>query len=564
VSDRELIALIDELVAGSDELEWLEFKDSFFEPQLLGEYLSALANGACLAGKPTGYLLFGVGNDPRRVVGTSFNPHRVKAKGNQDLLPWLMGGLQPNLGFDVAVVPHPDGQVVVFAAVAARDQPVRFYGTAYVRVGSSKTLLSNHPEKERAIWQRGRDWSALVCENATVADLEPDALVKAREQFSIKHPRQASDVVGWDDVTFLNKAKLAKQGALTNAAVLLLGRAEAATLLSPAVAKISWVLKDTTNQELDYEHFGPPFVLSVDRVLQRVRNLTVRALPSGTLFPMEMTQYDPWVMREALHNCIAHQDYGLRGRINLVETPDSVLLTNMGTFLPGSVEEVIARDAPLEIYRNPFLAEAMVELNMIDTQGGGIKRMFQTQKRRSFPMPDYDLSAPDRVAVRIPGRILDERYTRLLMERTDLNLWQVVLLDRVQKRLPISRDEHRDLKAAGLVEGRYPTLMVAAAVARVTGEKGRHILERGFDKRYYLDLIVELVRQHGPVDRKDVDAALMPKLPDRLSEQQKKDMVHNLLKQLSRNGLIINKGTRGRPQWEIIADDDDRLQDPGQ
>jgi len=183
----------------------------------------------------------------------------------------------------------------------------------------------------------------------------------------------------------------------------LLGKPESATLLSPAVAKISWILKDAQNRELDYEHFGPPFILNVDKVLNRIRNLTLRTLPSGTLFPQEISQYDPWVIREALHNCIAHQDYGLRGRIEIVETPENVILTNVGSFLPGDVRTVIQQDAPLEIYRNPFLAEAMVNLNMIDTQGGGIKRMFQAQIRRYFPLPDYDLSNYERVIVKIPG-----------------------------------------------------------------------------------------------------------------------------------------------------------------
>ena len=183
---------------------------------------------------------------------------------------------------------------------------------------------------------------------------------------------------------------------MTNAALLLLGRPESATLLSPAVAKISWILKDASNRELDYEHFGPPFLLVGDRLLKRIRNLIVRALPSGTLFPQEITQYDPWVIREALHNAIAHQDYRRHGRIIVVEFPDRVLVTNVGDFLPGDVETVIRQDAPQDLYRNPFLADAMVELNLIDTQGGGIKRMFETQRRRLFPLPDYDLCEPDR------------------------------------------------------------------------------------------------------------------------------------------------------------------------
>lgn len=552
MTERERIALIDRLRGLPTETEWFEFKRNRYEPQQLGEYLSALANAACLAGQPRGYLLFGIDDATHEVVGTDFDPYATKAKGNQDLLPWLAAGLRPNTGFEPQVVAHPDGRVVLFEIGPANGEPVGFYGTPYIRVGTSKTELGKHPEKARALWTRGSDWSAEVCAGASVADLDPDAVAKAREQFVVKHPGQAATVTGWDDTTFLNKARVLKQGAVTNTALLLLGRPESATLLSPAVAKISWILKDASKRELDYEHFGPPFLLVGDRLLRRIRNLIVRALPSGTLFPQEIAQYDPWVIREALHNAIAHQDYRRHGRIVVVEFPDRVLVTNVGDFLPGDVETVIRQDAPQALYRNPFLADAMVELNLIDTQGGGIKRMFETQRRRWFPLPDYDLSEPDQVAVSLSGRILDERYTRLLMERTDLDLGQVMLLDRVQKGQRIDRDEHRRLKSSCLVEGRYPNVIVASAVARAAGEAGRHIRERGFDKRYYLDLILALVREHQPVDRKDVDQLLLTKLPDRLSQEQKLRKVHNLLQELRRSGLIDNRGSRSKPQWVAI------------
>lgn len=555
MNEHECIALIDRLRSLSSETEWCEFKRNRCDPQQMGEYLSALANSACLAAKPRGYLLFGIDDSTHGVVGTRLDLYVAKGRGNQGLLPWLAAGLRPNTGVETHVVEHPDGRVVLLEVGPARGEPVAFYGTPYIRVGSSKTELRNHPEKARALWTRGSDWSAEVCEAASVDDLDPEAVAKAREQFVVKHPGQAGDVDGWDDTTFLNKARVLKQGAITHTALLLLGRSEAATLLSPAVAKISWILKDADNRELDYEHIGPPFLLAGGRLLKRIRNLIVRALPSGTLFPQEITQYDPWVIREALHNAIAHQDYRCHGRIVVVEFPDRLLVTNVGEFLPGDVETVIRQDAPQAFYRNPFLADAMVELNLIDTQGGGIKRMFEIQRRRSFPLPDYDLTNPGQVAVQLAGRILDERYTRVLMERTDLNLWEVMLLDRVQRGRRIGRDEHHRLKSAGLVEGRYPNLIVAGAVAKATGEAGRHIRERGFDKQYYLDLILALVREHGPVARRDVDQLLLAKLPDRLTEEQKLRKVNNLLQELRQTGRIENRGTRAKPKWVPCHED---------
>jgi ATP-dependent DNA helicase RecG len=550
----ELTRLVDTLREEPHETEWLEFKENHYEPQLLGEYLSALSNSACLHRRSKGYLIFGIEDKTHAVKGTNFNPAKVKGKGNQNLNIWLSVGLQPNVGFDIFPFEYQGKPVVLFAINAAIDKPVAFYGKAYVRIGSSKTELSKYPEKEREIWNRSHrvDWSARICEKATIEDLDPEAVRKARAEYKAKFPAKAPEVDGWDDTQFLNKIKLTIKGKITNSAILLLGRPESATLITPAVARITWVLKDDKNLEKDYEHFGPPFILNVERIFSKIRNLTYRHMPSGTLFPIEITQYDRWVIREALHNCIAHQDYSLCGRINLVETPTSLTLTNMGSFLPGSVENVITQDAPPEIYRNPFLAEAMVNLNMIDTQGGGIKKMFQTQMKRFFPMPDYDLSESNRVVVKIQGQIIDEKYTRLLMESTDLDLWTVILLDKVQKRIRISREGYKKLKGIRAVEGRYPNIFVSSWVAAATEEKARHIRNRGFDTRYYKDMIIQLVSEHGPVSREDINKLLLDKLPDVLTEKQKMSKVHNLLRDLSSKEMVVrNVGSRRYPKWVL-------------
>ena len=542
------------LCSFSNETEWLEFKSNRYESQVLGEYLSALSNSAGLLGKPRAYLVFGIEDGTHAVTGTTFDPPAEKGKGNQLLPLWLSLGFQPNVGFESYIFDYHTNRIVLFEINPAFDRPVKFYGEAFIRDGTSKTKLANYPEKERQLWNRRVDWSAQICESATLAELDDEALTKARKEFSTKFPAHAGSVAGWDIPTFLNKARLAIQGRVTNTALLLLGKPESSALLNPAVARMSWLLKNERNEERDYEHFGPPFLLSVDRILNRIRNLKVRELPGGTLFPVELTQYDPWVIREALHNCIAHQDYGLRGRIQVVESPDALLLTNVGSFLPGKIETVIRQDAPLEIYRNPFLAEAMVNLNMIDTQGGGIKKMFQKQRGRFFPMPDYDLTEPQRVAVRIEGRILDERYARLLMRRTDLDLETIILLDRVQKRQPITQPEHRRLKAARLVEGRFPHPVVAAEIAAATGQKARHIRDKGFDNQYYRDLILQIVREHQPVSREDIDRLLLDKLPEVLTREQKRGKVHNLMMDLARKqNRILNQGSRRNSQWVLSS-----------
>lgn len=532
-----------------------EFKVDNDLPNLIGEYLSALANAACIHNQPKGYLVFGIEDKTHDVKGTSFDPETAKGKGNQPLKLWLANGLNPRVAFHVTQMTYQQATIVVFQVDAAFDRPVEFYGTAFIRIGESKTQLSHHPELERRIWNRRTqvDWSVQQCKGASFGDLAPEAIRKAREEYKKKFPAKAADVASWDDVTFLNKAKVTIRGMITNAAILLVGKEESGPLISPAVAKMSWFLKDGQNQNLDYEHFGPPFILNVDFLFARVRNSKYRHMPSGTLFPTETTKYDPWVIREALHNCIAHQDYGLTGRINVVETPGALIFTNVGSFLPGTVERVIMEDAPPEVYRNPFLAEAMVNLNMIDTQGGGIKKMYQTQMQRFFPLPAYDISDQNRVVVTIHGEILDERYSKLLMNKADLDLWRVILLDKVQKRIKISKEEARVLRSQRLIEGRYPNLHVSARIADLIEQKAQYLHTRGLDEQHYASLVIEHINKFGSITRKQADELLFPKLPEILHEKQKKNKVNRILA-VKLKDRIKNIGSRSKSKYILNKD----------
>ncbi len=549
---------LDELLRLSAETEWVEFKHNNEKPEEIGEYLSALANGAALHGKPAGYIVWGVEDDTHRILGTTFQP-RLSKVGNEELENWLLRLLTPRIDFTIHEFNRDGLPVVLWEVQAANSIPVRFKSDAFIRVGSYTKRLMGFPEKERRLWQllsgTQQDWSAKIVPAATPDDLDPEALRFARAQYRIKHPQRAEDMDSWDDVTFLNKAKVCIGGKVTHAALVLLGKEESAHLLSPAVAQLTWILRNETNVEQDYEHFGLPLILSSDRILKKVRNLTIRHLPSGTLFPQEVSQYDPWVMRETLHNCIAHQDYTLRGRISLVETPDSLLFTNMGTFIPGTVEDMIQSDSPPAVYRNKFLADAMVNLNMIETIGSGIKKMFMSQRQRNFPMPDFDLSRANQVSVQLTGRILDEKYTQLLMARSELELMDVIALDKVQKQRSVSDGEFKRLKAQHLIEGRRPNLFVSAKVAATTGDKAAYIKNRAFDKAHYQEMIVAYLQKFGEATRMDLDQLLMDKLSDALDDKQKRHFVTNLLQELRRNGVVWPDGATRGAKWRLYKAD---------
>jgi ATP-dependent DNA helicase RecG len=453
---------------------------------------------------------------------------------------------------EIHEVARPDGRVVMFQIPPAlRGLPTAWKGHFYGRDNEAIGPLNLHEIEQVRKQAAQEDWSAQICDRATLNDLDPQAIAFARQEFKKKYPKLIADVGGWDDLTFLNKAKVCIGGKITRTALILMGKPESTHYLSPSHPQLTWILKDRDGMERDYKHFDPPFLLAVDALLTNVRNLTCRVLPWGTLFPVELLQYDDWVLREVLHNAIAHQDYPCSGRINVVEFDERLVVANMGSFLPGDVEDVIRRDAPFSVDRNPFLAQAMVALQMIDTIGSGIKRIYQVQKKRFFPMPDYDLSRGQEVLVSIIGKVLDEKYTRMLIARTDLDLWDVIALDKVQKGRPLTDDEFKSIKRKKLVEGRRPNLFVSAEVAAATGSKADYIKRRAFDKEHYKKMVVAYLEEFGEARREEIDRLLVDKLSDMLDEEQKLNFVTNLLQELRREGIIRAEGSKRWAMWRL-------------
>lgn len=541
MTDSELVSILNRLRNQQAESECVEFKEAKqnFDFGKLGKYFSALSNEANLKNKECSWLIFGVKDKPlpREIVGSSFRSNRT----DLDNLKGEVANKTTNrVTFDeIYQLSFPEGRVVMFQIPPApKGIPVAWEGHYYGRDGEEIGAL-NIVEVERIRSQSTIvDWSAQIVPNATLDDLSQAAIAKAREEFKKKNPIKSQECDEWDDSTFLNKAKVTIQGKITNTAIILLGKEESAHFLNPAIARISWILKDADNIERDYQHFGPPFILASTEVFNKIRNLTYRYMDDASLFPIEIKTYEPFVIREALHNCIAHQDYALSGKISVVEKPDELVFTNVGNFIPGDVETVINQDSPQEFYRNAFLAEAMVNLNMIDTIGSGIKKMFIEQRKRFFPLPDYDLSDPNKVTVKIAGRIWDENYTKLLIQNSDLDLQTVILLDKVQKQKMLSKSETQQLRRMNLIEGRTPNVHIAASIAEVIGEKTGYIKNKGFDNEYYRDLIIKFIKKFNAASRNDLEDLLIAKLPDVLTEKQKKDKVKNAIQFLKMKGQI--------------------------
>ncbi|MFO5474797.1 MAG: helix-turn-helix domain-containing protein, partial [Dolichospermum sp.] len=147
----QLSIIVQQLISLPQETEWVEFKQNNEKPETIGEYISALSNSATLHGENTGYLVWGIEDNTRNIVGTQFKPKQTKI-GNEELENWLLRLLFPRINFKIYELTFQNQNLVLLEIPSANYQPVSFQGIEYIRVGSYKKKLKDYPEKERELW----------------------------------------------------------------------------------------------------------------------------------------------------------------------------------------------------------------------------------------------------------------------------------------------------------------------------------------------------------------------------------------------------------------------------
>lgn len=209
-----------------------------------------------------------------------------------------------------------------------------------------------------------------------------------------------------------------------------------------------------------------------------------------------------------------HQRH-LGGRIYLNEFEDKMVITNPGTFLPGTIEAALQRNYNPPFYRNQLLAETMVKFNMIDTQSMGIRKVFRIQQEKYFPLPDFDIET-------------------------------VFLIDRIQKHKEISKDAVKHLRKLGVIEGKMPNVYISAKIAESIDEKAQYVKNKGFDEDAYRKWIISYLETYKSGKKQDFIKLLKDKLPDTLDDKQKESKVRNLLKKLRAEGIITTDSDNKR------------------
>ena len=557
MTSKELQAWLREKFPKENERhEWKEWsslkgKINGHEGDDLASYLSALSNmdGGCVVIgakdgtlEPTGirdFATYTPENVPGRLLATCAN--------------------LPSLGLVVDVHRATDTGATVWLVHVPRHasrKPVYSHAKAWQRDGDSLAPLRD--DRLQAILCElltADDWSAAVVPDATVDDLDRTALDFARKKFAEKMRRErwAAEISSWDDLKFLGKAGLAANGGITRAALLLLGDAQRATRLLNHPAEISWKLPD----ERVIEHFTPPFLLTTTQVLGRIRNPNIKLFPAAQLIATELPRYETPVVLEALHNCVAHQDYARGARIVVEEAGSRLRFINEGGFVDGVPDDYVDGSRTPTVYRNPWLAAAMNKIGMIDKAGFGIKDMFGKQRERFLPLPDYVGSSLNQTVFNVFGQAIDENYSRLLMERADLPIEQVLWLDRVQKHVAIEATQAAALKRAGLIEGRRPNWHVSALVANLTDRRVEYTRTRGLDDLHFKRLVIEHLKRFDSATGDELRKLILNKLPDVLTDSQRRSKAGNLLTTLRKRGvdgwkIVADRRGAGAPRWRLV------------
>ena len=534
--------------------EWKEYKNlknSFCgdEKNDVISYVSAIAN------MEGGHLVIGVKDKTLEIVGTdisrlTFNGQPANTQSATFKLTEQCTYLSSeSLSIEEFVTEDTNKRVwIIHIPKHLPRRPVLAHKKAWQRIEDSLVEMTN--ERMSVILEEpiytAKDWSAEIVPDATIDDLDEVAIAKARMMFKKVHSRiPAEEVNAWNVQTFLSKCGLTRNGGITRAAIILLGKYESAFKLRPAVAQVTWTRRDNNQEVVDYEHFTVPFILTVDEILSKIENLTLREMPGGTLFPDTMKQYDDYTIREALHNCIAHQDYTLQQRINFVENPGYLYYSNAGTFIPGTLENALRNEESQAHFRNECLCRAMVDFNMIDTVSRGIKKMFNEQWRRHFPMPDYEIDQiKKKVVVRIYGNEINKRYTDLLKTNNTLSLWDCISLDAVQKGRTIHEDVAQDLLKRGLIEGEAPHYNISLSVAKDTHQLPSYTKTKGLDKAKLRQMVLQYLSNAGEegAKRDSMYEYLKDVLPQNKTEEQKLRSLGDLLKTMKKEDLIWTDG----------------------
>lgn len=404
-----LNALLRELSALPSETEWVEFKENNEEPQLIGEYISAISNSAALCGKTSGYVVWGVHNVTHDIVGTTFSPHTTK-KGNEELENWLLRLLTPRIHFYFYTLEIDHKSVVILEIARAARSPVQFQGIEYIRVGSYKKKLKEYSEKERALW---RVFDEIPFERMIALErMADDEVLKLLdypayfELLDLSLPDNRQGILERLQVDEMIMPCEAGGWNITNlGAVLLAKKLDDFTQLKRKAMRVI-VYKDNSRVETVREQMGTKgYAGGFEGLIGYINNLLPRNEIVGEALRKDVPMYPELAVRELVANALIHQDFFLKGTGPMVEIfSDRMEITNPGTPLVATDRFL---DSPPKS-RNEAVASFMRRIGVCEERGSGVdKVVFQTEYYQ-LPAPIFEVTDEHTRAVLFAHKALND------------------------------------------------------------------------------------------------------------------------------------------------------------
>lgn len=392
--------LLEALLKNPTETEWLEFKHNNGTERQIGEYISALSNAAALAGQRNGYLVWGVEDASRKVLGTTFNPQQARV-GNELLEPWLSRLLTPRLDFRFSSFEKDGLNVVLLAVPAARQMPTRFEGAEYVRVGSTKKNLKDHPEKERALWDLFRQTPFEL--DVALPDVDGTRMLELLDYpayFSMTHQPLPESRTGIIEKFQAERFLLSRANGrfdITNLGALLFARelAEFPRLGRKALRVVFY--KGINRIETEREQTGSRgYAVGYAGAIKYLNERLPRNEHVGQALRKEVAVYPELALRELVANALIHQDFSIPGAGPMVEVfNDRIEVSNPGVPL-NDLQRLL--DLPPRS-RNESLAAVMRRLGVCEERGSGIDKVIHEIERYQLPPPDFRVAGDNTLAV---------------------------------------------------------------------------------------------------------------------------------------------------------------------
>jgi len=392
MDSEQLSKLLRKILSFGNENQWVEFKVNNMNPDEIGKWISALSNGACLENQENGYLVFGIDDQTKNIVGTkSF--FKNQKKGNEEIEHWLVQRLNPRIDIRFFDFIESEKKISIIQIPSTTNQPVRFMHNAYIRIGSITRNLIDFPEKEKKIWLNEPKKSfetSIAKSDIYFSDLAQ--LLNFEAYFKLINqpiPQLNERLIQ----KFEEEKLIVKNGDyydITNlGAILFANNLNDFDFLYRKVIRVI-AYKSDNRIETEREYTGKRgYAVAFSKLIDFLDALLPKNEIIERALRKEVSIYPFIALRELIANALIHQDFSIRGSGPMIEIfKDRIEITNPG--IP--IIDVLRFIDHNPQSRNERLAHLMRRLNICEERGSGVDKVVASCEVYQLPAPEFIVS----------------------------------------------------------------------------------------------------------------------------------------------------------------------------